>query len=364
MKVIINRIALLDALSLAVGVARVRSPKPALACVKLSTEASSLSLASTDLECSLLSRIDLVQVEQAGEVLVTADKLRDVAAVCGDDTLSLEVTGDICVIRSSDSVFKLATMNPKDFPPVLASIDNPDLTIPSGEFRAAVSQTIFAISYTDGQFQFTGLFVLADKSGVSFVGTDGKRLAKAVLPHPIKEKKSAIIPEKALVLASKISEEGDDISIKIDETSIAFACGDHAIRTTILEGAFPPYEDITPKGFCRKMTAGSESFCAAIRRAALLMTEDSKGVRLSFSKNGLMVSSRSNDAGESTSNLPLKFEGADLDIGLNAKFVLEAVKAIGADEIVLEINEANRPVLFRSTNPGGPMCVLMPVNLQ
>jgi DNA polymerase-3 subunit beta len=110
------------------------------------------------------------------------------------------------------------------------------------------------------------------------------------------------------------------------------------------------------------MTAGTADFLSAIKRAALLTTEDSKGVRMAFNKKGLVLSSRSPESGEATVNFACKFEGADVEIGFNPTFLTDALRVVDSDEITLELTAANRPGLLK----GGPnfSYVIMPVNLQ
>src|SRR5580704_13825784 len=118
MKVICNRGALLEALNLTGTVVASRTPKPVLQCVKLSAEENTLTIAATDLEVSIRYRDEQVQVEQPGETLVPADKLRDIARESVDDTLSIEIAGDVANIRGQDSHFKIFTQKASEFPPV------------------------------------------------------------------------------------------------------------------------------------------------------------------------------------------------------------------------------------------------------
>jgi DNA polymerase-3 subunit beta len=119
---------------------------------------------------------------------------------------------------------------------------------------------------------------------------------------------------------------------------------------------------VIPKDTDKKMTAATADFLSAVRRAALLTTEESKGVRLNFTKKGLKLTSRSPEAGEAEVNFPCKYEGADIEIGFNPAFMTEALRVVDTDEISLELTAPNRPGLLK----GGPnfLYVIMPVNLQ
>jgi DNA polymerase-3 subunit beta len=133
------------------------------------------------------------------------------------------------------------------------------------------------------------------------------------------------------------------------------------LTTNLVEGQFPPYEDVIPKDADRRMTASTGGFLSAVRRASLLATEESKGLRLSFSKNGLVLSTHSPVAGDSTVNFPCKFDGQDLEIGFSPLYLVDALRAANVDEVTFDLLAANRPGLIRG---GNFLYVIMPVNLQ
>jgi DNA polymerase-3 subunit beta len=134
------------------------------------------------------------------------------------------------------------------------------------------------------------------------------------------------------------------------------------LTSSLVEGQFPPYEDVIPKDADKKMSAATADFLSAIRRAALLTTEESKGVRLAFNKKGLVLSSQAPGAGEATITFPCKYEGADLEIGFNPSFLVEALRVVNTDEIGFEMSAGNRPGLIRAG--ANFQYVIMPVNLS
>src|SRR5438105_3429959 len=144
MKVICNRGALLEALTVAGNVVAARTPKPVLQCVKLTAENDRLTVAATDLEVAIRYSDNQVQIEQAGETLVPADKLRDIVRESVDDTLSLETSGDSANIRGQDSHFKIYTQKPADFPPVPDFEGEADFEIAGGLLKQLIGQTLFA----------------------------------------------------------------------------------------------------------------------------------------------------------------------------------------------------------------------------
>lgn len=367
MKVICNRGALLEALLMAGNVVAARTPKPVLQCVKLTAADNALTIAATDLEVAIRYSDAQVQIEQAGEALLPADKLRDIVRESVDDTLSIELAGEQAVIKGQDSKFTIYTQNPREFPPVPDFEGQADFEIAGGHLKQLIGQTLFAAAKESTRYAFNGVLVVAKGKKINLVSTDGRRLAQAKgdlsnekLP---KDGARAIVPAKALQLMDKLIDDPDaPVAFQIRENQVIFHTADATLTSNLVEGQFPPYEDVIPKDTDKKMTAGTADFLSAVRRAALLTTEESKGVRLTFNKNGLKLQSRSPESGEAEVNFACKFEGGDVEIGFNPQFLTEALRVVDTDEITLELTAPNRPGLLK----GGQnfLYVIMPVNLQ
>ena len=367
MKVICNRGALLEALTVTGNVVAARTPKPVLQCVKLTASDDRLTVAATDLEVAIRYVDSQVQIEQAGETLVAADKLRDIVRESVDDTLSIEVANDTANIRGQDSHFKIFTQKPSEFPPVPDFEGEAHLEIGGGLLKQLVGQTLFAAARESTRYAFNGVLFTVKAKKTNLVSTDGRRLAMAkgdlISDKLPKEGAKAIVPAKALSLLDKLIDDPEEsLAVQIRENQIIFHSPSATLTSNLVEGQFPPYEDVIPKDCDKKMTAATADLLSAVRRAALLTTEESKGVRMHFSKKGLVLTSRSPDAGEATVNFPCKYEGAEIEIGFNPNFLTEALKVVDTDEISLEMTAPNRPGLLK----GGPnfLYVIMPVNLQ
>lgn len=367
MKVICNRGALQEALNLAGTVSSGRTPKPVLQCVKLSASRDRLTLAATDLEVGIRYFDTQVQVESEGETLVMADRLRDIVRESIDDTLSLELQDDQLHIRGQDSHFKIFTQSPSEFPPVPDFEGQEDLSVQGKVLKQLINQTLFAAAREATRYAFNGVLLTVKQKKLVLVATDGRRLALArgdLIDAPnVQEGSSVIIPAKTLNLVDKlISNPEESVNLKMSENQVIFRTHEATLTSNLLEGQFPPYEDVIPKECDRKMVAGSADFLSAVRRSALLTTTESKGVRMSFSKKGLTLSSRNPEAGEATINFSCRFEGPDIEIGFNPLFLTEALKVVNTDEVSFEMLAPNRPGLLKA----GPnfQYVIMPVNLQ
>ena len=368
MKVICNRGALLDALTVAGNVVATRTPKPVLQCVKLSAEGNQLTVSATDLDVAIRYTDAQVEVSEPGEILVPADKLRDIVRESIDDTLSIEAAGEMAHVKGQDSFFKIYTQAVEAFPPVPGFEGEADFQISGKQIKQLIGQTVFAAAKESTRYAFNGVLLSVKGKRVSLVSTDGRRLAEAKgdlisTGKDEKEMLQVIIPVKALSLIDRLVEDPEEpVGFQLRENQVIVHTPTATLTSTLVEGQFPPYEDVIPKDTDKQMTAATADFLSAVRRASLLTTEESKGVRLAFSKKGLVISSSAPGAGEATVNFPCKYEGTDLEIGFNPQFLVDALKVTDSDEIVLELTAANRPGLLK----GGPnfQYVIMPVNLQ
>ncbi|MGA2583928.1 MAG: DNA polymerase III subunit beta [Tepidisphaeraceae bacterium] len=367
MKVICNRGALLDALNLAGSVVAQRTPKPILQCLRLTAADGVLTVAATDLEVAIRYRDEQVQIDSPGDVLVPADKLRDIVRESLDDTLSIEIEGDTANIRGQDAHFKIFTQRAADFPPVPDFEGEADFQIPGGALKGLIGQTLFAAARESTRYAFNGVLVVAKGKKISMIATDGRRLALAkgdlASDKLDKDGKKAIVPSKALQLIEKLLTDPQAVvSVQMRENQIIFHTDHATLTSNLVEGQFPPYEDVIPKDSDKKMTAPTADFLSAIRRSALLTTEESKGVRLAFNKKGVVLTSRSPESGEATINFACKFEGSDIEIGFNPQFVADALRVVNTDEISVEMTAPNRPGLLKAGQ--NFLYVIMPVNLQ
>jgi DNA polymerase-3 subunit beta len=231
-----------------------------------------------------------------------------------------------------------------------------------------VNQTLFAAARESTRYAFNGVLVTAKGKKITFVATDGRRLAMASGDIPTagkmsKEGLKAIVPAKALQLVDKVVDDPEDsVGFQLRDNQVIFHTPDCTLTSNLVEGQFPPYEDVIPKDTDKKMTAATADFMSAIKRASLLTTEESKGVRMHFSKKGLVLTSRSPEAGEATVNFPCKFEGPEIEIGFNPQFLVDALRVVDADEITMEMSAPNRPGLVKAG--ANFLYVIMPVNLQ
>ena len=370
MKVICDRGALVDSLALIGRVVVARTPKPVLTCVKLTADADTgLTLEATDTEVSVRLSSSRVEVGQPGEALIPADKLNAIVRESIDATITLAAEGDVAEVTGSDSKFKIYGHPAGDFPAKIDFPGKPDFTINAGDLHRLVAQTLFATARENSRYAINGVLFERTGNKLCVVATDGHRLALAkgtckAAKSDDKTPKSAIIPTKALQLLLQLFDDAEqEVAVKLVDNQILFKADDAVMASNLVEGNFPPYGDVIPKDSDKKATLETDAFISAVRRAALLTNEESKGVRMAFSKDGLTISSRAPEMGEAEISVPVpEYTGDDIEIGFNPTYVLDALKVVDDSKVQLELKAGNKPGILRT----GPnfLYVVMPVNLQ
>jgi DNA polymerase-3 subunit beta len=396
MKVICDRQALLAAVNAVASVVPARSPTPALSCLKLAAaktgSAGELLISGSDGDTSLQLSLTQVDIAQPGSAVVPADKLRQiVAAVEGEPTITLEIEGEVCHIKATRSRFKIFAY-PADQFPQLAEMPAATGTGPgaarsifthtAGALLTLVNRTVFATARETSRYAINGVLLKRDGKKLEMVATDGRRLAvsRAALKSAAGGESgptACIIPSKALNLVQRLAGSPDEqVRVAVTDNRAFFAFeeagegkkGDPRPRailsSSLVEGAFPPYEDVIPKDQDKKVSAHRDELAMAIREASILTNEESRGVRMSFSGKSkkLKLTSRAPEMGESEIDVPLEgYEGEDLEISFNPQFITDALKAIDETEVIIELKAPNRPGLLKAG--ADFLYVVMPVNL-
>lgn len=387
MKVVCDRAALLDAVNLVSGVVPTRSPRPQLTCVKFSAGKDKatggvglVTLAATDAEVSVRLSTAQVDVQEEGEVLIPADKLRQiVSAEDGEATLAINAKDDTCEIKSSHSKFKVFGFDVADYPPI-PDFPKPDsgadIFAVNGEtLERLISRTLFSTARENSRYAINGVLLKRHGKKLEMVATDGRRLALArgTSETPASgDGSSCIIPTKALAMVLKLIDDVNrNVRIAILSNQIVFAFDDDdkgggtVLASNLVEGTFPPYEDVIPKDQDKKATFEVGTLGSGVRRAALLTNEESRGVRMAFGgkSKGLRLSSRAPEMGEAEVDVDMvAYEGDEIEIGFNPAFIIDALKVVPEEQIIIEMKAPNKPGVIRSGSDF--VYVVMPVNLQ
>lgn len=366
MKCVVDRAALLDGLTATAMIAAGRTPRPILQCVKLTAAKDALTLTAYDQEVGLRYHVRQVDTSKTGETLVPNDRLLAIVRESSDETMSLESKDDLLHVRGADSHFQVIGQGVKEFPPVPDLEGQADFAVEVRALREAVEQTLFAAARENTRYAINGVLWERRDKQLRLVATDGRRLAMSMVSlekSVCGDVQQCIVPTKPLQLLSRLHFGPDEVlEAKLTANQMVLRSERATVASVLVEGHFPKYEDVIPRDNDKKIEMTTADFYSAVKRASLMSGVDSKGIRIAFGSDGVILSGRAQEQGEATVKLSgVEYGGPALTIGFNPEFLLDALKVCG-EKIVFELKEPTRPGIVRS----GPvfLYVVMPVNLS
>lgn len=375
MKVTIERNVLLKGLQRLQGVVDRRNTMPVLGHILMEAEGQSLTLFGTDLEIGIKTAYP-AKVEQGGSATVLGRKVYEIMRELPESEIRLErEENDRVSIEAGQSRFKILGLPVKDYPVKPPVAEEAALAIPRAVLMELIDRTLFAVGENDARYILNGLLLelkIAEHHGrLRLVGTDGHRLAMgerefncpgktASKPQEI----SAIVPKKAVLEIKKLLEEGEqDPEIAVSKNQILFRQGDCLLLSRLMEGTYPNYEQVIPKGNEKQMIAQRPLLEGALRRVSLLSREKTHAVQLEIQSAKLSLSSQNPDMGEAREDLAVKFNGEPLSTGFNARYLLDILGVMGGEEAQFEFKDPLSPCLVREPQDKDYLCVVMPMRI-
>jgi len=367
MEVDFNRAALAEALSLVTPVVPSRTPKPILQCVHMQTEGGAVHISATDLEVGIKLAVSQVEIKEAGEVVVPADKLAPIVRESIDEVLSMKVAEQRCKIKGSDSNFTIYCQNPEQYPAVPGFDGEPQLKMSLEALQGGIEQSLFATAKESTRYALNGVLWEIEDKKLLLVATDGRRLARVRLNLAEKAAKEIIerkmiVPAKTMGLLDKIGQSGKDmVNIRLGENQVIVRCGNVIVASNLVDGNFPKYEDIIPSGYEKKLTLSTEATLSAVRRSSLLTSAESRGIRLSVTRDKVVFSCRAPESGDATIEMPVEYDSEPIEIGFNPSFLIDVLRVVKTPEFDLQLGQPDRPGIIKSGSEF--LYVLMPINL-
>jgi len=369
MKLRFNRVEAADAMASLCSVAAARTPKDILKCVCLEAKSDVLLMSATDLELSLISAVTQVETADPGKTVVVADTFYRILHEASDETMLLETDATQLHVKGRGSHFRIVTHDAEEFPAIPMMTATPAFTVDAKSLLKQVEWTVLAAARESSRYAIEGVLWDFKDGDLVLAATDGRRLS--VAPGKVSGESNgqdskaskAIVPTRALTIFSRLASDYDGpVGVLIKENLMLLNIGGAHLGTSLVEGNFPNYNDVIPGDCDQTATLERTEFLAALKQASLLTNEESKGVRLSFGKGDLTISSRAPEQGEATVSIPCKYDEEAIEIGFNPVFLVDVLRVAGSEEVTLSMKDANRPGVLRAQ--GDFLCVVMPVSLK
>jgi DNA polymerase-3 subunit beta len=363
----ISREALIKPLQLVTGVVERRQTLPVLSNVLLVLEKGQLSLTGTDLEVELVGRVNVGAGARDGEVTVPARKLMDICKALPDDaTLKVDVDEGKAVIRHGRSRFSLSTLPASDFPSVEESAGTLEFSISQSALKGMLDSTSFAMAQQDVRYYLNGLLVEVSADYLRVVATDGHRLAMHTEKMKIAgaTKTQVIVPRKGILELSRLLSDGDEmVSLVLGSNHIRARTKDFTFTSKLVDGKFPDYDRVLPKGGDKVLTAVRSDLRQALNRTAILSNEKFRGIRLMLANDELKIVANNPEQEEAEEIISVEYKGPNLEIGFNVSYLVDVLGVLSTDSVQMILADSNSSVLIQATENSPSLYVVMPMRL-
>jgi DNA polymerase-3 subunit beta len=366
MRLTISREKLQEALVAVSAAVPAKTTLPVLGNLLLETTERGLRVSGTDLDISVSMEV-AADVEVPGGLTIPARKLSEIVRELPPSPVKLAAMGEQrIVIECGKSKFKLLGL-PKDDFPAFPNVDFKSAwRLRSGELQRLIAHTSFAVSVEESRPILNGVLWEVREDALRMVATNGHRLAKMELPYEGGSKAEFIIPPKALDQVRKLFPSDEEVEVGRGENHIAFRSPFVSVYTRLIEGPYPPYDSVIPRDNDRVAIIDKAELISALKRMAVVASDQTHRVKLSFNTALLKFSVQTPDLGEGQDEIPVKYTGDPMDIGFNGLYLLEVLRYMPTEEIRLTFKHPERATTMEPEGwkePAKYLCLVMPLRL-
>jgi DNA polymerase III subunit beta len=338
----------------------------ALSGVQLRLDGDTLALAGVDRDLTIQTQITVAGTDGGAAVLPSRLAV-DIVRSVEPGAVTVEVVDDELVrISAGRSNFSVRSLPVEEFPRLAPPAGDP-VTLAAAELAGALRQVVRAASTDSDRPVLTGVLMAATETGLRLVATDSYRLAVRDLPGStvLAAGQKVLLPSRALAELQRLLSGGpEEVSLRLGEFEAHFDIGPSRLTTRLLEGEYPPYAGLIPKGYPNRLIVGREALLDAVRRVRLMTRDATTPVRLSLRPDGVELTVITPDLGQATEDVDAKYEGTEFTIAFNPVYLAEGVEAIEGDEVALETQDAGKPATLRATESPDYLYLLMPVKVS
>lgn len=368
MRFTISREKLQEGLTAVTATIPAKTTLPVLANILVETTDKGIRLSGTDLDIAVSTEV-AADVETSGAITIPAKKLSEIARELPPSPVKIAAAGEQRVtLDCGRSHFKILGLPKDEFPSFPAVRFNESWRIRSGELIKLISHTSFAVSTEESRPILNGVLWELRPEMMRMVATNGHRLAKMELPIKTAAAPSSdlIVPPKALEQVRRLFPEDEELEIARGENHLGFRSPFTSVFTRLIEGPYPPYDQVIPRDNNRIAIADRAALTSALRRMSVIASDQTHRIRLSFNAALVRFSVQTPDLGEATDELPIRFTGDPLDIGFNANYLLEILRYIPTEEVKLTFKAPERAATLEPegwSDPSTYLCLVMPLRL-
>ncbi len=349
------------------NVVSTRTTLPILSNVLLHAEGGHLEITATDLDVTVACKVE-AKVTKPGATTLPVKKFFGIVRELNGE-IDIEVDDkNVASIRSGSSFFKFHGLGADEFPPLPKFKDDKKVALSQDTIRAMLKKTSFAVSTDESRYVLNGIFISLKEGKMTFVATDGRRLALVDEEVDISEKSSGefIVPAKAVNELTRLLQDKGEVELKFGENQASFALKNEngfsvLVITKLIEGNYPNYRQVIPGEAKERIAIGREEFQSALRRAEIMTSEKANSVKLAFGKNNLTITANSPEVGEARETIAINYKGKELAIAFNPRYLIDPLAALTEDEVFIELIDELSPGVVKINGPF--LYVVMPMRL-
>jgi DNA polymerase-3 subunit beta len=358
---------LLDALQSVAGIVERRHTLPILANVLMRKTGENIEFTTSDLEIQVRTQAELGGDAGNFSTTVGARKMIDILrSLPNDQVVTLTSAQNKLTLTGGKSRFTLQTLPSDDFPLVNEAVDfGPVFSVPQKTLKGLINQVHFAMAVHDIRYYLNGILFVAEGKTLTLVATDGHRLglAQAQLENDI-PKQEVILPRKTVLeLQRLLKDEDTPIEMRFAGNQAKFGFSGMEFVTKLVEGKFPDYNRVIPKGHKNSVTLGRQALLSSLQRAAILTSEKFKGVRVNIDPGTLRIASSNAEQEEAKEELEVDYGGDAIEIGFNVTYLMDVLANIPQDMVKIELQDGNSSALITVPEQTGFKYVVMPMRI-
>ncbi len=353
-----------------------KTTMPILSHCYLNIDKNNTEIYATDLEISYISRIESISDEKA-KIVIPARKLYEIIKEMPVKVINIksEENNWVSIFSEKNISFKIAGLNPDDFPNVQRFSDTKFSSIDCSILNEMIDSTIYAVSTDETRFNLTGVFLeitsSKDEKKLTMVATDGHRLAlneSSIKELDLKLQKGIIIPRKGLLELKRMIEKSKTVGIAVKDNHFIAKVDDSILAMRLIDAEFPDYKGVIPRSSKRKSEINREDFLGALRRSVIMLSSGKfQGIKLKFDNNKLELFANNPDIGSFQEEIDVTYSGEKIEIGFNAAYLIDALNSFSDKEILFELeDEFNPGVIQRKKDKKDEtrkLAVIMPMRL-
>ncbi|GAC1329175.1 MAG: DNA polymerase III subunit beta [Collimonas sp.] len=362
-----HRDTLLRPLQIVSGIVERRHTLPILANILIRKDGEKISFLSTDIEVQITTHAEIGSGGDVTATTVAARKLLDILRALPDDNdVVLKLDNKKMTVQAGKSRFSLQTLAAEEFPTVAqAEHFNASVSLPQKTLKHLFNMVHFSMAQQDIRYYLNGLLLVVDGKNVIAVATDGHRLAYCQVEVEQEfARQEVIIPRKTIIELQRLLEDKDDlVRLDIANNQVKLSFADIELISKLVEGKFPDFNRVIPKGYKNNFTLGREQLLRSLQRAAIMTSDKFKGVRCVVTPGVMQIMSTNADQEEAVEEIEIDYGGDSVDIGFNVTYLLDVLNNLKVDQINIALGDSNSSALITIPDNTDFKYVVMPMRI-